>query len=247
MKSFSNTDVGKVRRINQDYVYKADDTIGALSNLYIVADGMGGHQAGDYASKFTVEHLRDAIIGLEGLNPASLLEGSIVQANELLYKESKKKAELADMGTTVIAASVKDNILYFANVGDSRLYLINHGIKQLSIDHSFVEELVRLGGLKSEDARNHPEKNKITRAVGTQASVDVDTFEHRLIEGDIVLMCTDGLTNMVADDEIFEIIQGSRDLVEAVSKLIDAANENGGNDNIGVILFQPIVSEVDIC
>ncbi len=247
MKSFSNTDVGKVRKINQDYVYKADDTIGALGNLYIVADGMGGHQSGDYASKFTVEHVREEILTLDGINPARLLEDSIIKANNLLYKESKTRPELADMGTTVIAASVKDNILYFANVGDSRLYLINHGIKQLSIDHSFVEELVRLGGLKSEDARNHPEKNKITRAIGTQGDVEVDTFEHRLTEGDIILMCTDGLTNMVADDEIFEIIQGSRDLVEAVSKLINTANEYGGNDNIGVILFEPIVGEVDIC
>lgn len=247
MKSFSITDVGKIRKINQDYVYKTDDTIGSLDNLYIVADGMGGHQAGDYASKFTVEHLRDEVALRTENNPAELMEQSIIRTNRLLYDESKSSPELADMGTTVIAATVRDNILYFANVGDSRLYLVNDGIKQLSIDHSFVEELVRLGGLKSEDARNHPEKNKITRAIGTQIDVAVDTYEYRLQEGDLVLMCTDGLTNMVADDEIFEIIQGSRDLVEAVVKLVEVSNEYGGNDNIGVVLFEPIVGEVDIC
>lgn len=247
MKSFSITDVGKIRKINQDYVYKTDSTIGSLGNLYIVADGMGGHQAGDYASKFTVEHLRDAIELRTDNNPAQLIEQSIIETNNQLYEESKRAPELADMGTTVIAATVRDNVLYFANVGDSRLYLVNDGIKQLSIDHSFVEELVRLGGLKSEDARNHPEKNKITRAIGTQESVEVDTYEYRLQEGDLVLMCTDGLTNMVPDDEIFEIIQGSRDLVEAVLKLVEVSNEYGGNDNIGVVLFEPIVGEVDIC
>lgn len=247
MKSFSITDVGKIRKINQDYVYKTDDTIGSLDNLYIVADGMGGHQAGDYASKFTVEHLRDAIGLRTDNNPAQLVEQSIIETNNQLYEESRRSPELADMGTTVIAATVRENVLYFANVGDSRLYLINNGIKQLSIDHSFVEELVRLGGLKSEDARNHPEKNKITRAIGTQQNVEVDTYEYRLCEGDIVLMCTDGLTNMVPDDEIYEIVQGSRDLVEAVIRLVNIANEYGGNDNIGVILFEPIVGEVDIC
>lgn len=247
MKSFSITDVGKQRKINQDYVYKTDDSIGSLDNLYIVADGMGGHQAGDFASKFTVEHLRDAVQLGQGLNPAKLLEESIITANDQLQEKSLEQVELAGMGTTVIASTVRNGILYFANVGDSRLYLINHGIKQLSRDHSFVEELVRLGGLKSEDAKYHPEKNKITRAVGTQVGVDVDTFEHRLEPGDKILMCTDGLTNMVGDDEIFEIIQGSRDLIEAAERLIEIANEHGGNDNIGVVLFEPILGEVDIC
>lgn len=247
MKSFSITDVGKKRTVNQDYVYKTDTSIGSLSNLYIVADGMGGHQAGDYASKFTVEHLREEVENGNAISPAKILEDAIVTANNQLLQKSIEEEELSGMGTTVIAATVKEGILYFANVGDSRLYVINRGIRQLSKDHSFVEELVRLGGIRSEDAKDHPEKNKITRAVGTQKGVDVDTFEHRLDQNDVILMCSDGLSNMVADDQMFEIISGSRDLIEAAQNLVDTANEHGGNDNIGVVLFKPVVGEVNIC
>ncbi len=111
---------------------------------------------------------------------------------------------------------MKEQMLYFANVGDSRLYLINQGIQQLSKDHSLVEEMVRLGGIKPEEAKHHPDKNIITRAIGAKADVDVDFYEHRLKRGDIILMCTDGLSNMVEDEELFHIVQGSRDIVEAV-------------------------------
>jgi protein phosphatase len=133
--------------------------------------------------------------------------------------------------------------LYFANIGDSRLYLIDDNIKQLSKDHSLVEEMVRLGGIKAEDARNHPDKNIITRAMGVKDEAEADFYEFRIKRGDKILMCTDGLSNMVEDEDMFGLVKGSRDVVEAVQMLIDRANSNGGRDNIGVVLAEPIASE----
>lgn len=150
------------------------------------------------------------------------------------------------MGTTLVAATILDHVLYFANVGDSRLYLINKEIRQLSKDHSMVEEMVRLGGLTEEEAKHHPDKNIITRAMGVKDKVEPDFFEYRLKGGDTILMCSDGLTNMVDDDEIFQIVKSARDIVEAVETLIQRANENGGSDNIGIVLAQPYADEVSI-
>ena len=128
-------------------------------------------------------------------------------------------------------------------IGDSRLYLIDDNIKQLSKDHSLVEEMVRLGGIKAEDARNHPDKNIITRAMGVKDEAEADFYEFRIKRGDKILMCTDGLSNMVEDEDMFGLVKGSRDVVEAVQMLIDRANSNGGRDNIGVVLAEPIASE----
>ena len=147
------------------------------------------------------------------------------------------------MGTTIVVATIVRQMMYFANVGDSRLYLINQGITQLTKDHSLVEEMVRLGGIKPEEAKHHPDKNIITRAIGAKDTVDVDFYEHRLKKGDIILMCTDGLSNMVEDEDMFGLVKGSRDIVEAVQMLIDRANSNGGRDNIGVVLAEPVAGE----
>ncbi len=247
MRSFAITDVGRKRSVNQDYVYKSDNAVGVLPNLYIVADGMGGHKAGDYASKYTVEIVCEELSNSEKEMPSKLLEQAVLEANRKVLKKASEEARLRGMGTTVVAATVVDEVLYFVNVGDSRLYLINNGIKQLSKDHSLVEELVRLGGIKPEEAKNHPEKNKITRAIGAFEKLEVDCYEHKLRKHDIILMCSDGLSNMVDDIEIFELIQGSRDIVEAAEKLVDQANKNGGSDNIGVVLFLPMIGEVAIC
>ena len=153
-------------------------------------------------------------------------------------EEAAKDSRLEGMGTTLVAATILDHVLYFANVGDSRLYLINKEIRQLSKDHSMVEEMVRLGGLTEEEAKHHPDKNIITRAMGVKDKVEPDFFEYRLKGGDTILMCSDGLTNMVDDDEIFQIVKSARDIVEAVETLIQRANENGGSDNIGIVLAQ---------
>ena len=151
------------------------------------------------------------------------------------------------MGTTLVAATVIDHSLYFVNVGDSRLYLINQEIRQLSRDHSLVEEMLRLGGINEEEAKHHPDKNIITRAIGGKENVEADFFEHHLKKGDIILMCTDGLSNMVEDEELFHIVQGGRDIVEAAESLVETAKENGGTDNIGIILVEPFADEVSLC
>ncbi|WP_270522746.1 Stp1/IreP family PP2C-type Ser/Thr phosphatase [Sellimonas intestinalis] len=246
MKTFSMTDIGRKREINQDYVFATDETIGNLPNLLVVADGMGGHRAGDFASRFTVEVLVEEVQNSKETHPEQILGNAIQTANERLMEEAAKDSRLEGMGTTLVAATILDHVLYFANVGDSRLYLINKEIRQLSKDHSMVEEMVRLGGLTEEEAKHHPDKNIITRAMGVKDKVEPDFFEYRLKGGDTILMCSDGLTNMVDDDEIFQIVKSARDIVEAVETLIQRANENGGSDNIGIVLAQPYADEVSI-
>lgn len=246
MKTFSMTDIGRKREINQDYVFATDETIGNLPNLLVVADGMGGHRAGDFASRFTVEVLAEEVQSSKETHPEQILGNAIQTANERLMEEAAKDSRLEGMGTTLVAATILDHVLYFANVGDSRLYLINKEIRQLSKDHSMVEEMVRLGGLTEEEAKHHPDKNIITRAMGVKDKVEPDFFEYRLKGGDTILMCSDGLTNMVDDDEIFQIVKSARDIVEAVETLIQRANENGGSDNIGIVLAQPYADEVSI-
>ena len=240
------TDIRRKREINQDYVFATDETIGNLPNLLVVADGMGGHRAGDFASKFTVEVLAEEVQNSKETHPEAIIGNAIQAANERLLAEAEKDNRLEGMGTTLVAATIMDHVLYFANVGDSRLYLINKEIRQLSKDHSMVEEMVRLGGLTEEEAKHHPDKNIITRAIGVKQKVEPDFFEYRLKGGDTILMCSDGLTNMVDDDEIFQIVKSARDIVEAVESLIQRANENGGSDNIGVVLAQPYADEVSV-
>ncbi|MEF9916548.1 MAG: Stp1/IreP family PP2C-type Ser/Thr phosphatase [Lachnospiraceae bacterium] len=246
MQTFSMTDVGKKREVNQDYVYTTEEPVGNLPNLFVVADGMGGHQAGDFASKFTVDVLLKEIKNTEDKNPEDIIKNAIQIANTKLIEAAEQDEHLQGMGTTIVVATVIEHMLYYANVGDSRLYLINQEIEQLTKDHSLVEEMVRLGGIKPEEAKNHPDKNIITRAIGAKADVEVDFFERRLSRKDKIVMCSDGLSNLVDDDEIFQIIQSSRDIVEAVEHLIKAANDNGGNDNIGVVMVKPFADEVII-
>lgn len=247
MKTFSITDVGMVRQVNQDYVYTTDNPLGPLPNLFVVADGMGGHQAGDYASKYTVEVLKRELQNSGERDIEKALVSAIKTANHEIIREANSDVHLKGMGTTVVVATIVNQMMYFANVGDSRLYLINQGIAQLSKDHSLVEEMVRLGGIKPEEAKHHPDKNIITRAIGAKENVEVDFYEHRLKRGDIILMCTDGLSNMVEDEELFHIVQGARDIVEAGTALVETAKENGGTDNIGIVLAEPFSDEVSIC
>lgn len=168
--------------------------------------------------------------------PEKVLRDAIQVANRELIRVASRDVKLEGMGTTLVVATVIGDTLYFANIGDSRLYLIDDNIKQLSKDHSLVEEMVRLGGIKAEDARNHPDKNIITRAMGVKDEAEADFYEFRIKRGDKILMCTDGLSNMVEDEDMFGLVKGSRDVVEAVQMLIDRANSNGGRDNIGVVL-----------
>ena len=247
MKTFSMTHVGQRRETNQDYMYTSETSVGRLPDLFLVADGMGGHAAGDYASRFTVEKIVEYVTESEESEPVTVLDEAVRYANEHLLAEANADASKAGMGTTIVAAVVVGDKLYTANVGDSRLYVINQErITQITRDHSLVEEMVRLGEMDKEDAKVHPDKNIITRAIGAKADVEVDFYEHRLKRGDIILMCTDGLSNMVEDEELFHIVQGGRDIVESGQALIEAAKENGGTDNIGVVLIEPFADEVSV-
>lgn len=239
LKTFSITDIGKKRKLNQDYVYTSERPVGNLPNVFIVADGMGGHNAGDYASKFTVETMIKEIENSFEVNPEKILAKAIETANEKLLAAAAEDKNLEGMGTTVVAATCMGKYLRVANVGDSRLYVIGEKITQITRDHSLVEEMVRMGGIDRAAARNHPDKNIITRAVGATNKVEVDFFNVELAENDIVLMCSDGLTNMLEDEEIRMILNGQRDIVEKAEELVKAANLNGGKDNIAVVLIEP--------
>lgn len=239
LKTFSITDIGRRRKLNQDYVYTSEQPVGNLPNVFIVADGMGGHNAGDYASKYTVETIIKEIAHSNEESPSLILGNAIRVANEHIRTKACESPELSGMGTTVVAATCIKQFLHVANVGDSRLYVVSDKIRQITRDHSLVEEMVRLGGLAKEEARYHPDKNIITRAIGASDTVDADFFTVELKEGDIVLMCSDGLTNMLEDEEIRMIMNKQRDIVEKAQELVKAANNNGGKDNIAVILIEP--------
>lgn len=239
LKTFSITDIGKKRKLNQDYVYTSERPVGNLPNVFIVADGMGGHNAGDYASKFTVETIIKEIENSFEVNPEKSLAKAIEVANEQLIARAREDENLEGMGTTVVVATCMGKYLRVANVGDSRLYVVGEKITQITRDHSLVEEMVRMGGIDREAARNHPDKNIITRAVGATNNVEIDFFNVELKPKDIVLMCSDGLTNMLEDEEIRMILNGQRDIVEKAEELVKAANNNGGKDNIAVVLIEP--------
>lgn len=247
MKTFSITDVGQKRNMNQDYVYTSENPVGNLPNLFVVADGMGGHNAGDFASKYTVKQLVKLIESNEETNPIKIMRQSIELANMQLLQKANENSELLGMGTTLVAATIVKEYIYIANIGDSRLYIINSGIRQITKDHSLVEEMIRLGEIEREDAKNHPDKNIITRAIGAAEEISVDFFEMKLEKDDTVLMCSDGLTNMIDDDEICQIIKNEKTAEQKAQKLVETANNNGGKDNIAVIIIEPYVSEVKIC
>lgn len=243
IKSFSVTDIGRKRKLNQDFVYSSDEPVGNLKNVYIVADGMGGHQAGDYASKCTVETMVREIKGCFEQSPIRILSRAIRIANDQVRRKAREDESLYGMGTTVVAATVLGKYLQVANVGDSRLYIINEEVRQITRDHSLVEEMVRMGGLDREAARNHPDKNIITRAIGARDTIEIDFFHEELKSGDLVLMCSDGLTNMLEDEEIGRILKTPGTIEERAERLIDAANQNGGRDNIAVILIDAFARE----
>lgn len=244
IKTFSATDVGMKRKVNQDYVFTSEESVGALPNLFIVADGMGGHKAGDYASRKATEVMVESIgASHAGESPIRVIREAIEKANAQIYSESMVKEEYSGMGTTSVVATIIDNTLYVGNVGDSRLYLIDREISQITKDHSLVEEMVRVGQLDRTKARNHPDKNIITRAVGASAEIRVDFFDLSLKKGDIILMCSDGLSNMVDDENIRMIIEREGDVAAKATALIKRANDNGGRDNIAVVIIDPFGDE----
>jgi protein phosphatase len=247
MKTFSITDIGVEREMNQDYLFTSDTAVGNLPNLYIVADGMGGHKAGEYASRYTTERVVAYVLRSKDSEPVTILKEAIQKANELLLIESKEDEAKHGMGTTIVCATIIGSKMFVANVGDSRLYVVSDGIRQITRDHSLVEEMVRMGEMDRRDARKHPDKNIITRAVGVTDTVDVDFFEVDLSGEDEILLCTDGLTNMVDDMTIHRIMTDSKDLEKQVAALVKTANDNGGRDNITAVIIRPNNDEVKTC
>ncbi len=244
MVSYGKTDIGMCRVMNQDCIYFSDKSIGNLPNLYIVADGMGGHKAGDYASAHAVSWFVDYVKECDYVNPITIIKTGISKVNDRLFQMSADHAELRGMGTTFVAAVIVENKLYVANIGDSRLYIVGEEIRQITLDHSLVEELIRTGQLERRKVRFHPEKNIITRALGTAREAVPDFFELELESTDKILLCSDGLTNMVEDDEIEMIIKRQPHMDRCCDELIERANYYGGKDNIGVVVIEQTVNEV---
>lgn len=244
MRAVALTDIGRQRSVNQDTVLAVTKPIGALPNLFLVADGMGGARAGDYASRATVRYLKEYITKSDA-PPLKALTLAIQYANEALYNEALEDEKLRGMGTTLVAATLIEGILYVCNIGDSRLYLIRNEILQITNDHSYVEELAVKGEISRESSEYFAYKNLITRAIGVDKEIEIDYFDVELRKGDIVLLCSDGLSNMVDNEKMKEIIDLSSSLEAAAMTLIDKANINGGNDNISVVLISADGGEVE--
>ena len=239
MISCAKTDVGIKRKVNQDAIFYSDTAVGKLPNLYLVADGMGGELAGDYASAKCVETIINCIKKSKETEPVRILEEAIQTANNLIYAESKSDPGKAGMGTTLVMATIIDGHLFVANVGDSRLYVANSSkVLQVTKDHSVVAELVRTGELDEDDARTDKRKNMITRAIGAESAIAADYFDVALKGREHILLCSDGLTNMVSDKEILSILKSADSIEDRATKLVELANSNGGKDNISVIIVE---------
>lgn len=239
MNAYALTDVGRQRNMNQDYVFSTVKPVGNLPNLFIVADGMGGHKAGDLASKFSVNTFIDCVKNSVSSKPVQIISDAIKHTNEELLKLASTSEDYRGMGTTFVVAVIYGKSVYVANIGDSRLYLADRELKQVTRDHSYVEEMVQMGTLNREDARTNEYKNVITRALGGADNVIPDFFEIEIEDNSRILMCTDGLTNMVTDKEIESVMSSHDDIMNKADKLVMMANQNGGKDNISVIIIEP--------
>ena len=244
LSSYAMTDVGRTRMVNQDYVFSCLEPVGNLPNLFIVADGMGGHQAGDFASSYSVKKILESISLSLQKNPHKIFADAIRYANRELIEKAKANPELKGMGTTVVLLTIVGEKAYVANVGDSRLYLMEDTLTQITVDHSLVQEMIKIGELTKESARIHPDKNIITRAVGAGRDINADFFEFSLTEKSILLMCSDGLSNMVEDEQLAILLKSAKTPEKVGKKLIETANQNGGKDNIAVIVINVDSGEV---
>ena len=235
------TDIGRKRKTNQDSIY-----LDSEYNFFAVADGMGGHNGGDIASQISVDFMPTFLKNNKNLEPQSLMKNMIQNINKAILKKAEENPELHGMGTTIAAFMFSGPQLVIGNVGDSRVYLVNNNnIYQLTRDHSFVQEKLNLGIYSREEAAKDPQKNVLVRSVGFEADLQVDIFHYRICKNDIFLICSDGLHGKVSDADILQIIQKhisdsssckQGEVEKAVNELIQQANENGGQDNISVIL-----------
>ncbi len=232
----SATTVGKVRTHNEDSLFVAPP-------LYVVADGMGGHRAGEVASELAVQTISQLAPGYPN---APMLEAAVEEANLAVYDMACNNVKRKGMGTTVTAALLQDARLVIAQVGDSRAYLLHHGtLQQLTRDHSLMQDLIDAGEITAEQARIHPQRNYITRALGTAPTVQVDTYDLNVSPGDRLLLCTDGLSGMVNDHDLADTLSAVADPQKCVDALIRQANEAGGHDNITAIVVDVAKSAAD--
>ena len=235
-------DVGVVRPVNQDCVFCSALPVGPLKNLYIVADGMGGHKAGEIASQTAIDCFVAWICESEchpGLSVEERLLGALAAANRGVNDLSQTDEKYAGMGTTLVAVTIDEDRAWAINVGDSHLYKKEKNCLQaMTRDHSLVADLIYLGEITAEEAKTHPHRNIITRAVGIDQEVAGDVYQFPLQETEKVLLCSDGLYGMVDDQEIHRILEETKDLEEAAEKLLVAAKEAGGRDNISIILIE---------
>ena len=239
------TDIGRARSQNQDAVFATDEAVGSLPNLFVVADGMGGHKAGEYASNQAIALVKREVASDTESEPVQIINQGITTANNSIYEEAAQDATKSGMGTTMVVATIFDHHMCVGNVGDSRLYVYREGqLQQITQDHSVVGEMVRKGEMPKEQARNHPKRNLITRAVGAEKEIRVDFFDETLADGDLVLMCTDGVTSMVEEKQIEEVLASGVSLQEKANRLVELANDNGGRDNITIIIIEPFSDEV---
>ena len=238
------TDKGLVRKTNEDNWYVNEPSPISKSFYAIVADGMGGHNAGDVASnmatntisKYINKHYTDEL-SYDALK--ALLIKAVEESNRQILAESIKSREKTGMGTTLVMCFIINNKAIVTHVGDSRLYLIKkEKIHRMTKDHSLIAELIDEGKITETEALNHPQKNVITRAIGTDHIVDIDVYEFSLTDGDIILLCTDGLSNMISDDEIKDTILNSENVIIAPKNLVDLANKKGGADNITAVILK---------
>lgn len=234
MKVVSATNVGNYRKNNEDSYY-----VNESKNLYVLADGMGGHLAGERASKMATE-----IIGqdfakdreIKSIDDAiEILSSSIRDANKKIFESSQENEDYRGMGTTLSSGIILEDVLIYSNIGDSRIYRINEEMEQITQDDSFVNYLIEIGEITEEEAKNHPKKNVLTKAMGTTSDIEVIVNTLDIKDKDVFLFCSDGLTNMVSDEEIFKIVKENSP-EEARDKLLDLALKNGGMDNITFIL-----------
>lgn len=238
MRAYTATDVGRIREVNQDYIFCSMEPVGKLPNLFLVADGMGGHKAGDLASRYTVETLTDSIKNSASDNPITIINDAIVEANTKLLEKAAESEQYTGMGTTLVVCTIIGESMYVANVGDSRLYLYDGRLSQITRDHSLVAEMVALGKLGRDEARRHEKKNVITRAIGGAKEIMADFFEAELTAGNRIIMCSDGLSNMVEDEEIERVLASDIPIEDKTKQLLGRANENGGKDNIAVVIIE---------
>ncbi len=241
------TDKGRMRPQNEDFLFASDLPVGGLPNLFAVADGMGGHNAGEYASECAIEAILESLRLGNEKDCIKALSAAVTFANERVYDIGAKDPSKAGMGTTIVCAVFEGDILTVMNVGDSRLYAAGKDfIRLVTRDHSVVEELVRIGALTEEAAEFHKDRHKITRAVGAERRVVPDFFTVDMKKEGIsqILLCTDGLSNELTGEELFSIMKAPLPIKERAKRLVFEANENHGADNITALIVEPY-SEVD--